>query len=51
MVLVAGSIHKIGAMIKESKSCNGWMFWYFEKQGKLTLLDEYRKDYRKQHGL
>jgi site-specific DNA-methyltransferase (adenine-specific) len=46
-----GSIHKIGAMIKETTSCNGWMFWYVEKQGGLTLLDEYRKIYRKQHGL
>ena len=46
-----GSIHKIGAMIKESKSCNGWMFWYFENQGKLALIDECRKNYRKQHGL
>lgn len=46
-----GSIHKIGALIKESESCNGWMFWYFEDQEKLTLIDEYRKNYRKQHGL
>ena len=46
-----GSIHKIGALIKESESCNGWMFWYYETQGKLTLIDEYREIYRKQHGL
>lgn len=46
-----GSIHKIGAMIKESESCNGWMFWYFENQGKLTLIDEYRKNYRRHNGL
>ncbi|WP_424947042.1 site-specific DNA-methyltransferase [Candidatus Spongiihabitans sp.] len=46
-----GSIHKIGAMLKESESCNGWMFWYYENQGKLTLIDEHRKNYRKQHGL
>ena len=47
----SGSIHKIGAMIKETEGCNGWMFWYYENQGKLTLIDEYRKNYRKQHGL
>ena len=47
----SGSIHKIGAMIRESESCNGWMFWYYENQGKLTLIDEHRKNYRKQHGL
>lgn len=46
-----GSIHKIGAMIKETESCNGWMFWYYENQGKLTLIDEYRKGYREQYGL
>lgn len=47
----SGSIHKVGAMIKESESCNGWMFWYFENQGKLTLIDEHRKNYREQHEL
>jgi site-specific DNA-methyltransferase (adenine-specific)/modification methylase len=46
-----GSIHKIGAIIKDTESCNGWMLWCFEKQGKLALIDEYRKNYRKQHGL
>lgn len=46
-----GSIHKIGALIKKSESCNGWMFWYYENQGKLTLIDEYRKSYRKKNGL
>lgn len=46
-----GSIHKVGAMIRGSESCNGWMFWYYENQGKLTLIDEQRKNYRKHHGL
>ncbi len=44
-----GSIHKIGAIIKDEKSCNGWMFWYSENQGKLALIDEHRKNYRNQH--
>ncbi len=43
----SGSIHKIGAMIKEAENCNGWMFWHYENQGKLTLIDEYRKTYRR----
>lgn len=47
----SGSIHKVGAMIRESESCNGWMFWHYENQGKLALIDEHRKNYRKQHGL
>lgn len=46
-----GSIHKIGATIKEAESCNGWLFWYFEGEGKLTLIDEHRKNYRAQHAL
>lgn len=44
-----GSIHKIGSMIKETEGCNGWMFWCFENQGKLTLIDEYRKKYREKY--
>ena len=44
-----GSIHEIGAMIKESEGCNGWMFWYFEDQDKLTLIDECRKNYRQKY--
>ncbi len=41
-----GSIHKIGAMIKESESCNGWMFWCFESNNKLEFIDNYRVKYR-----
>lgn len=47
----SGSIHKIGAMIKKTESCNGWMFWYYENQGKLFLIDEHRRNYRGQHTL
>ncbi len=41
-----GSIHKIGAMIKESESCNGWMFWCYNDGGNVKLIDEKRKKYR-----
>jgi site-specific DNA-methyltransferase (adenine-specific) len=41
-----GSIHKIGSMVRETVSCNGWMFWCYENKGKLILIDEYRKQYR-----
>ncbi|BBM89659.1 modification methylase [Spirochaetota bacterium] len=40
-----GSIHKIGAMIKKSESCNGWKFWYYKNSGILSPIDEYRKSY------
>jgi len=46
-----GSIHKIGAMIKETESCNGWMLWYYENHGKMTLIDEWRKNYKQHYGL
>ena len=46
-----GSIHKIGSMIKETESCNGWMFWYVENQRDLILIDEYRKKYRQENEL
>ena len=41
-----GSIHKIGAMLRDDESCNGWMFWYFEDGDTLTLLDEKRNLYQ-----
>ena len=46
-----GSIHKVGAMIKDADSCNGWMYWYYEDGGELKLIDEKRNTYRKQHEL
>ncbi len=47
----AGSIHKIGAIIRETESCNGWMFWCFENNNKLEFIDEYRIKYRENnHG-
>ncbi|RLA08494.1 MAG: site-specific DNA-methyltransferase [Gammaproteobacteria bacterium] len=46
-----GSIHKIGALIKEAPSCNGWMFWFYESNNELVLLDEKRQLYRSRHGL
>ncbi len=47
----SGSIHKIGAITKGAKSCNGWVFWYYEESGELKLIDEQRKKYREQHEL
>jgi modification methylase len=41
-----GSIHKIGAIIKETESCNGWMLWCFEDDNKLEFIDKYRIKYR-----
>ncbi len=41
-----GSIHQIGAKILQSESCNGWMFWCYDDDGKSKLIDEKRKEYR-----
>ncbi len=46
-----GSIHKIGGLLKDTESCNGWMYWYCEAEGVLKLLDEKRDIYRKNNGI
>ena len=40
-----GSIHKVGAIIKNAESCNGWMLWHYEESGELKSIDEQRKNY------
>ena len=41
-----GSIHKIGAMVQNAPSCNGWMFWYYQtRNGELKVIDELRQTY------
>ena len=37
-----GSIHKVGALLQNAPSCNGWTFWYFERDGALVSLDTVR---------
>ena len=44
----AGSIHMMGRKVQNSTSCNGWTFWYFEKDGQLVLIDELRLIIREQ---
>ena len=38
-----GSIHKVGAAVQNAPSCNGWMFWYFERDGVWAPLDVLRQ--------
>lgn len=41
-----GSIHKIGAMVQNAPSCNGWSFWYYQtRTGELKSIDELRQTY------
>lgn len=43
-----GSIHMTGRKAQNSESCNGWKFWYFEKNNKLFLIDELRNSVRQE---
>ena len=37
-----GSIHKIGAHVQGALACNGWTFWHYEAEGRLTPIDALR---------
>jgi modification methylase len=39
-----GSIHQVGAAVQNAPSCNGWIFWHFERDGRLLALDILRKE-------
>ena len=43
---IIGSIHKIGALAQGLPACNGWTFWYVEREGELQLIDDLRRDMR-----
>jgi DNA modification methylase len=46
-----GSIHRIGAMIQQTQSCNGWKFWYITRDDKSVLIDDLRNEYlRRKNG-
>jgi modification methylase len=38
-----GSIHKIGAQVQGALACNGWTFWYYQADGRLTPIDALRE--------
>ncbi|WP_025885452.1 site-specific DNA-methyltransferase [Asaia prunellae] len=39
-----GSIHKMGAILTNAPSCNGWTFWYFERKGEVLQIDILRTE-------
>ncbi|MEP0519826.1 MAG: site-specific DNA-methyltransferase [Hyphomicrobiales bacterium] len=41
-----GSIHKVGALVQGFEACNGWTYWYVERQGKRVCIDEFRNEIR-----
>ncbi len=40
-----GSIHKLGALLQDAPTCNGWTFWYRETDGRLAAIDTLRQTY------
>ena len=40
-----GSIHKLGAILQNAPSCNGWTFWHHEADGTLQPIDTLRQTY------
>ena len=37
------SIHKMGALLQNAPSCNGWTYWHTKRDGKAIPIDELRK--------
>ncbi len=40
----AGSIHKVGSLVQNAPSCNGWTFWHIEREGTLVQIDILRRE-------
>lgn len=41
-----GSIHKVGALVQGFEACNGWTYWYVERDGKRVCIDDFREEIR-----
>jgi len=41
-----GSIHQVGAQVQGAPACNGWAFWYVERQGRMVPIDALRQQIR-----
>ncbi|NIJ37057.1 modification methylase [Sphingopyxis panaciterrae] len=41
----AGSIHKVGAGVQGTPSCNGWTFWHVDTGKELRVIDAVRQDW------
>ncbi len=39
---IRGSIHQVGAKLQNAPSCNGWTFWYFDRDGAMLPIDQLR---------
>ncbi len=41
-----GSIHKVGALVQNLPSCNGWTFWHYMEKRELVPIDSFREQLR-----
>ena len=46
-----GSIHRVGAILEGSPSCNGWNYWHVKKGGELIPIDYFRQKARTQNAI
>ncbi len=42
---LTGSIHSVGKTLQGTPSCNGWIFWQIEREGKLQPIDTVRQEW------
>jgi modification methylase len=47
---LAGSIHKLGAMVQSQPACNGWTYWHFKTDRGLAPIDLLRAKVRAEMG-
>jgi modification methylase len=48
---LTGSIHRLGARLKNAPTCNGWMHWFYrDADGQIQPIDALREQYRAQAG-
>jgi modification methylase len=45
-----GSIHAVAAQLQGAPACNGWAFWYVERQGGPVPIDAFRQQVRAERG-
>jgi modification methylase len=38
-----GSIHSVGALVQGAAACNGWAFWYIQRNGQPLPIDSLRQ--------
>jgi len=41
-----GSIHKVGALLQNAPSCNGWTYWHIKRGQKIVPIDTLRQELR-----